>query len=276
LRRESIIVGGAERNARTRRQSQQASAGSRAVAQARGGDNRKIVAVVVGVVLVAALIIGGVLWTNATKNATAGQQIPVATSQPQAAGVVEKRDGVVVTAGKPDAKKTIDIYADFLCPICGQFETQYQQQIEQEINAGNLAVRYHMVPLLNASSNPEGYSLDSANAALAAADAGKFTAFHDSLFKTQPKEGQRGYDKAQLIQLGKDLGITDPKFAETINAGTYDDQINAEFAKTSNDPALMQDFGQGPGFGTPTVAVNGKAIDRSGDWLNQVIAGQLG
>jgi protein-disulfide isomerase len=277
-------VGGAERNARKRRQAQQAAAGSRgshagakAVAKARGGgDNRKTVAVVVGVVLVAALIIGGVLWTNASKNATEGQQIPVAASQPFAAGVVEKRDGVVVTTGKPDAKKTIDVYADFLCPICGTFEAQYQDQIEQQINAGNLAVRYHMVPLLNTRSNPEGYSLESANAALAAADAGKFTAFHDSLFKTQPEEGKRGYDKAQLIQLGTSLGITDPKFAETINAGTYDAQLNAEFEKTTNDEALKQDFGQGPGFGTPTVAVNGKAIDRSGDWLNQVIAGQLG
>jgi protein-disulfide isomerase len=242
------------------------------VSQARGGgDIKKTVAVVVGVIVVAVLVIGGVIWTNSSKNATAGKNIPVVSTS-LAAGVVEKRDGVVVTTGKPGAKATIDIYADFLCPVCGQFQQTYSAQIEQQINAGTLQVKYHMVPLLNNRSNPEGYSLESANAALAAADAGKFTEFHDSLFKSQPQEGKRGYDNAQLIQLGKDMGITDPKFAETINAGTYDQQINAEFQKTLKDPGLQQDFGQGPSFGTPTVAVGGKAIQLSQDWLNQLIA----
>ena len=110
---------------------------------------------------------------EASKNATAGQTIPVATaSQTTSAGVVESRQGVVVDVGKPGAKATIDIYADFLCPICGEFQKQYGTQIEQQINAGTLQVNYHMVPLLNSRSNPPGYSLDSANAALAAANAG--------------------------------------------------------------------------------------------------------
>jgi protein-disulfide isomerase len=263
-------VGGAERSARTRRQQQ--VAGSRAVAQARGGDQKKIIAVVIGVALLAAAVIGGVLWTNASKNATAGQAIAPITTQAQVGGVVEKRNGVVVSVGKPGAKTTIDIYADFLCPICGQFQKTYGQQIEQQINAGNLQVNYHMVPLLNSSSNPPGFSLDAANAALAAADAGKFTAFHDSLYASQPQEGKRGYDNAQLIKLGQDLGITNPKFAQEVNSGTYDQQINAAFQQTLNDPNLQQNFGQGASFGTPTVAVNGKAIPLSQGWLDQLIA----
>jgi protein-disulfide isomerase len=268
-------VGGAERNARTRRQQQVAA--SRAVAKARGGDQKKIIAVVIGLVLLAGAVIGGVLWTNASKNATAGQTIPVATaSQTTSPGVVESRQGVVVDVGKPGAKATIDIYADFLCPICGQFQKQYGPQIEQQINAGTLEVHYHMVPLLNTRSVPEGYSLAAANASLAAANDGKFTAFHDSLFANQPQEGKRGYDNAQLIKLGQDLGITDPNFAQTINAGTYDQQINAAFDQTLKDPNLQQDFGQGPSFGTPTVAVNGKAITLNAGWLDQVIAGNPG
>jgi protein-disulfide isomerase len=265
-------VGGAERNARKRRQQQIAA--SRAVSKARGGDQKRVIAVVIGVVLLAGAVIGGVLWTNASKNVTAGQAITPVAAQTQAAGVVEKRNGVVVTVGKPGAKATIDIYADFLCPICGQFQKQYGQQIEQQINAGTLQVNYHMVPLLNSRSNPPGYSLDSANAALAAANAGKFTAFHDSLYASQPQEGARGYDKSQLIKLGQDLGITSPTFAQEINAGTYDQPINAAFNQTLADPNLQQDFGQGPSFGTPTVAVNGKVIQLSAGWLNQVIAGK--
>lgn len=258
-----------------RKRQRQAQA-AKSVAQARGasGERNKIIAVVVVVVVVAAVVIGGVLWINSSKNSTAETAIPASTSATLGPGVVEKLDGVVVSVGKPGAPKTIDLYADFLCPYCKQLQDTYGPKMEQAVNNGQLTVRYHMVTLLNDRSDPAGYSLDSANAALAAVSSQKFTAFHDALFKSQPEEGGRGYDKAQLIKLGQDLGITDPKFAETINAGTYNAQIQAAFQQTENDKNLAQDFGGGNvGFGTPTVAVNGKAISTQGDWLTGVLSG---
>lgn len=242
------------------------------MAQARGasGDRRKWIIGIAAVVVVAALVIGGVIWTISDKNKTEGQVIsPGETTSALTADVTQKRDGVVVTVGKAGAKASIDVYADFLCPICGQFEKTYKGQIEQAVNDGKLQVRYHMVPLLNDRSSPAGYSLDSANAALAAADAGKFVQFHDALFANQPEEGKRGYDKAQLIELGKNVGITDPKFAATVNAGTYDQQISAAFQQIETDPKLAQDFGNGQtGFGTPTVTSNGAVVNwQDSNWL---------
>ncbi|MBB4685880.1 DsbA family protein [Amycolatopsis jiangsuensis] len=269
-------MGGAARNAR---KSRQRTAAARSVAQARGtsgGDRNKVIAVVVAVVVVAALVIGGVLWINSSKNATEDTAIPAGTSATLGAGVVEKRDGVVVSVGKPGAPKSVDLYADFLCPVCGQFQQTYGQQMEQAINSGKLTVRYHMVTLLNTRSDPPGYSLESANAALAAADSQKFTAFHDALFKNQPQEGGRGYDKAQLTKLGQDLGITDPKFAKTIDTGTYDQQIQAAYQQIQNDPNLAQDYQGQRGFGTPTLAVNGKAFPTTPDWLDKVLNGTAG
>lgn len=243
------------------------------MAQARGAstDKRKWIIGIAAVVVVAALVIGGVIWTISDKNKTEGQTI-AAGSTSLAGDVTQKRDGVVVTVGKAGAKATIDVYADFLCPICGQFEKTYKTDVEQAINDGKLQVRYHMVPLLNDRSDPPGYSLDSANAALAAADAGKFLQFHDALFANQPEEGKRGYDKAQLIKLGNDVGITDPAFAQTINAGTYDQQVNAAFQQIENDPKLAQDFGNGQsGFGTPTVTANGAIVNwQDQGWLAKV------
>ncbi|WIY03194.1 thioredoxin domain-containing protein [Amycolatopsis mongoliensis] len=245
------------------------------MAQARGasGDKRKWIIGIGAVVVVAALVIGGVIWTISDKNKTEGQIInPGQTTSSLAGDVTQKRDGVVVTVGKAGAKASIDVYADFLCPICGQFEKTYKTDVEQAINDGKLQVRYHMVPLLNDRSDPPGYSLDSANAALAAADAGKFLQFHDALFANQPEEGKRGYDKAQLIKLGQDVGITDPAFSQTVNAGTYDQQINAAFQQIENDPKLAQDFGNGQsGFGTPTVTANGKIVSwQDPGWLAKV------
>ena len=245
------------------------------MAQARGAstDKRKWIIGIAAVVVVAALVIGGVLWTISDRNKTEGKVInPGETTSAPASGVTQKRDGVVVTVGKAGAKATIDVYADFLCPICGQFEKTYKTDVEQAINDGKLQVRYHMVPLLNQKSSPPGYSLDSANAALAAADAGKFLQFHDALFANQPEEGKRGYDKAQLIKLGADVGITDPAFAQTINAGTYDQQVNTAFQQIENDPKLAQDFGNGQsGFGTPTVTANGAIVNwQDPGWLAKV------
>lgn len=245
------------------------------MAQARGasGDKRKWIIGIGAVVVVAALVIGGVIWTISERDKTEGQIIdPGKTTSALAGNVTQKRDGVVVTVGKAGAKASIDVYADFLCPICGVFEKQYKGQIEQAINDGKLQVRYHMVPLLNQRSSPPGYSLDSANAALAAADAGKFLQFHDALFASQPEEGKRGYDKAQLIELGKNVGITDPAFAQTVNAGTYEQQLNTAFQQIENDPKLAQDFGGGQtGFGTPTVTANGSIVSwQDPNWLTKV------
>jgi protein-disulfide isomerase len=140
----------------------------RVAAQAR--ETRKKRIVVAGVIVVVALlVIGGAFWITSSSDETKGQAIAPAPSSLDA-GVVETRDGVVVTSGKPGAKASIDRYADFLCPICGELQKTFGAQIEHKINAGQLAVRYHMVPLLNTRSNPVGYSLDSANATLAAAN----------------------------------------------------------------------------------------------------------
>ncbi|MCG3757332.1 MULTISPECIES: thioredoxin domain-containing protein [Amycolatopsis] len=266
-------MGGAARNAR---KSRQQAAAARSVAQARGSksDRNKIIAIAVAVVVVAALVIGGVLWINSSKNATQDSAIQPGTTSALGPGVVEKRDGAVVTVGKPGAPKTMDLYADFLCPYCAKLQQDFGPRMEKAINDGQLTVRYHMVILLNKNSDPPGYSLDSANAALAAADQQKFTAFHDALFKNQPQEGGRGYDKAQLIKLGQDLGISDPKFAQAVNSGAYDQQLQAAFQQIQNDPKLQQDFGNGQiGFGTPTVAVDGKAVPAQGDWLTKILNG---
>lgn len=269
-------MGGAERNARKRRQEK--AAGASPVAKARGGDQKKVILAVVGVVLVAAAVIGGVLWTNSANNETEGKNIAAA---PQESGAPApelqaptQREGMTVVAGKPEASKTIDVYADFLCPYCAKFEQVYGAQITEQVNAGKLKVRYHMVPMLNRASNPPGYSQESANASLCAADNGKFGQYHQSLFANQPEEGKRGYDKEQLIKLGTDLGIANPEFGNCVRNGTYEQQLLSEFEKTSQDPALAQESGGQKGFSTPAVAHDGKLVEFSQDpqWLEHLMA----
>lgn len=272
-------MGGAERNARKKRQAQTTAGRSATpVAAARKAPDRKkfAVGVVVVVVLAVAVVVGLVIYNN-QKNATEGKDIqaarPDTSQQSDAADLTATRDGGVVTVGSADAKVTLDVYEDFLCPACRSFEETYGSAIEKHVADGTVQVRYHMLPMLNDRSDPPGYSMDSANAGLCAADAGKFPEFHKSLFNDQPDEGSRGWDRQQLAKLGKNLGITDAKFTDCVVNGTYDDLVQENFDKVKTADYLQQEFPDGSkGFGTPTLAVGEKVVDTAkSDWLDKLV-----
>lgn len=266
-------MGGAQRNARRKRQ--QHTAGGKAVAAARaGGDRTKVIVAVVVVALLAAAVIIGVVVTTSNKKATEGAVIqPEVSAQAAAPDYPVTRDGAVAVVGESSAKVTLDVYADFLCPFCARFEKTYGKAMEEQVRAGELRVRYHMVPLLNNQSDPPGYSLDSANAGLCTADAGRFPAFMSTLYARQPEEGARGYDNAQLIRLGNDLGVTSPDFTTCVESGRYDQDIQANYQRITGLTYLHTEFPDGrKGFATPTVAVGEKKVDISDpNWLNSLL-----
>ncbi|MEU7526587.1 thioredoxin domain-containing protein [Saccharothrix sp. NPDC042600] len=250
-------MGGAERNARKKKQEQRAV---KAVASARGssGDRNKVVIGVVVVAVLAVAVIGGVIWTSKSSSDSlkpptdvAGVNAPIA------------REGGVVVVGKDTAKATIDLYEDFLCPACGQFKKIYGAEIKQAIEAGTLRVRYHALPYLVRLSKPEGYSRDSANASLCAADQGKFWEFHEALFAAQPEEGGPGYTKDELVKVGTDLGLAADKFKPCVDGGAFEKDAQAEL-----DAARAQPFFKG----TPSVAHNGQAVDVGDEnWIKKLV-----
>jgi protein-disulfide isomerase len=276
-------VGGAERNARKKRQAQLAGRGKPAVARSKSVDRKPVIIGVVVVVLLLGAVIGGVVYTSNKKNATEGENIAAkATTEldDAATGAAGddvtypvQRDGAAVLVGQKTAKVTLDVYEDFLCPVCHQFENEFGDDLTQHVKDGSLRLRYHMLPLLNNSSDPPGYSMDSANSGLCAADAGKFPQFHLSLYDAQPEEGARGWDKQQLAKLGQDLGITEPAFKSCVESGKYDSIIQSAFDKIRTTPYLQQDLNGQTGFGTPTVANGHEVVDTSNPkWLDALLA----
>ncbi|GAA3888839.1 thioredoxin domain-containing protein [Saccharothrix violaceirubra] len=245
-------MGGAERSARKKKQA------TRAVVAARsGGDRNKVVLGIAVVVVLALVVIVGVIWSKSsssdegpTADGISGISAPIA------------RDAGVVVVGPESAKVTIDVYEDFLCPVCGRFKKEYGERIKTEIEAGTLRVRYHVLPLLVKFSSPEGYSKDAANAALCAVDENKFWEFHESLFRTQPEEGGPGYTKERLVKLGTDLGITGDTFKQCVEGGKYDAVTQTEMDTTRALPYFK---------GTPTVAKDGQVVSLDGDWLGNLV-----
>lgn len=245
-------VGAAQGKGRSRpRPTNKGSTAPRSVRLARPPSrSRTGLLVGIAVIVVLAVIVAvGVILTRKDTSPTA--QIPV---QRVSVGYPATVQGGVVVAGTPGASTTVDAYEDFLCPVCGVFEAQHAAKIEQALGAGRITVRYHVLNLLDRSSNPPGYSLAAANAGLCAADAGIFPSYHASLYAAQPREGLAGYTADQLVALGRDLGAP-AGFEQCVRTGAHNADVQAQLAGA--DAALQS---QGGFQGTPTVLVNGKSV----------------
>ena len=256
-------MGGAERGeGKRKRQAAQAVA---AAARGEGGSNWAVMAGV-AIVVVLAIVVGvALLQQNRTPGVLPGP-IPVAAAGPEYRVAVQ---GDTVVTGSPQAPVTIDVFEDFLCPACGQFEKHYHQRLAQAAADGKAKVVYYPVAILDAFSSPAGYSTRAAGATFCAAEADIFPRFHDSLFAAQPAERGPGWTSAQLQQLGRDLGAGDG-FTSCVQAGA-DRRIAAATESARRYISGLRTDGE---FGTPTIVVNGAVIDvRDEGWLDQVLSG---
>lgn len=223
---------------------------------ANPGGNRKALLIVGGVLAV--VILAAISYVYFQKGSTTTGSSASYTTQVQ---------GAVVVAGKSAANK-VDIYEDFLCPICGRFESNDGADIRQAVADGKIQVRYHPVAILNRGTNPTGYSTRAANAAICAADAGKYADYHDKLFAEQPEENSAGLTDQELIAKGTDIGLPG-SFASCVTAHRHNAAVDAATAAAAKDTSLRADGAKG--FGTPTVLVNGKRVEwRDSDWLTSI------
>jgi protein-disulfide isomerase/uncharacterized membrane protein YphA (DoxX/SURF4 family) len=160
-------------------------------------------------------------------------------------------DGVLV--GKPNAKVTVDLYEDYICPICGEFEKTDGKAITQLANAGTANFRYHSMDFLDANSSPAGYSTRAAAAAACMPNAAAWKKLHDLLYAHQPSEGSAGLSNKQLISYGKQAGGKDPQLTQCVNKQTY-----KAWVKSLTDNASKANV-----TGTPTVRIKGEDVKES-------------
>jgi protein-disulfide isomerase len=249
-------MGGASRNEKKRRQeaanARLRAAGITPPTQAR--DSKRTTFIAVAALAVVALVVGVVVLLNRDSGGTA--VVPAYTTS--AAG------GVVTAGGGP---MVVDVYEDFLCPVCERFEERYGDELTEALNAGRITVRYHSVAILDQLSDPVGYSSRAANAALCSVPAGIHPAYHQRLFAEQPAEGSAGLSDEQLIAFGTELGAD---LRPCITGGTNADAVTAMTRAAIDDPALRNADGN---FGTPTVLLDGARVDISDTgWLQKALA----
>ncbi|MEV0359426.1 thioredoxin domain-containing protein [Nocardia sp. NPDC050697] len=176
-------------------------------------------------------------------------------------------DGNAIRLGKPDARATVDIYEDPICPACGVLERIYGQEIAQRVDEGALAVRYHLVNFLDSRSSSGDYSSRAAGALRCVAQDGQavvYARFHDALFLAEQPEESADSDHTadELAAIARTSGAPESS-VQCIATGAQTDAARA--AATANLEALRAISDK---VGTPTVIANGNDVDvNNAEWV---------
>jgi protein-disulfide isomerase len=154
-----------------------------------------------------------------------------------------EEQAVIATKGAPefgvaDAKVTIVEFSDFQCPYCSQ-AAEVTNQVKEKYGK-QVRFIFRQFPL---DFHKDAHL--AAQAALAAADQGKFWEYHDLLFANQ-----KALTRDDLEKYATKSKLDLAKFRKALDEGTYKKQVD-------NDLALGQKVAVS---GTPTMFVNGKRV----------------
>lgn len=197
---------------------------------------------------------------------------------PSRSAAVTVGPGGAIDLGPVDAPLHLTIYQDATCDVCGEFESQFGQQIAKAVDEGRLRVSYLMVDFYNLASVSQDYSTRAYAALLASAEAdpqapGSFARFFTAVFDpdTKPGEGDdEDLDDEQLARLARDAGVPDAA-CDRIAAGTGV-AAAAGFAAAHID-SLETAWGEkAAGMDTPTVLVDGAMVSTNDpQWLTVLL-----
>lgn len=225
------------------------------------------IAAAVGVVVVVGVVIFAIL---AQGNRSALEDV---TLKPQGStasgGIPVGADGVAGSAaGSAADAVVVQVYSDFMCPICGVFEELNGATLTELREAGEIVVEYHPVAILDRYSLDTAYSTRAATAVALVADQAPeaFLAFNDALFANQPEEETAGLTDAELADVAREAGVPEDVAAQIESSAYLGQQADEQgrpleetfvpWVTAATDQASA-DFGS---FRTPTITINGKDL----------------
>lgn len=206
------------------------------MAAAKSNTNWFAIGISIAVVVVLVVLGGVVVFLNNQANDPG--------TAPQSA-IINDETGAIVFG---DGEDTVDTYVDFMCPICGDFEKSYGEQLQTAAANGDITLNIHPVSILNRASQNTEFSTRAGSAmyCVAAESPDSTLDFFNTLFANQPEENSAGLSDDELAAMAEQAGAG--AAADCIADGTYMDFVDAQ----TNAHDIK---------GTPTVEVNGKRLD---------------
>ncbi|XAS68397.1 DsbA family protein [Micrococcaceae bacterium Sec5.7] len=182
--------------------------------------------------------------TEVAKSDPATVNVADLPSAPATAPAEVVAPGAAAEAGKP---VKVVLYIDFICPVCKDFETKYNETMTKLRNEGKISVEYRPLGFLDSRSTTN-YSSRAANAAACVVNESpeKYSDFVNALFDKQPAEGSAGLSDNELKKMATDVGA---KNTDTC----VDEKTYRPYVKYATQQASVVGV-----TGTPTVFVEGK------------------
>jgi protein-disulfide isomerase len=210
---------------------------------AKGGKDNFTRYLVIGVVV---LVVGiMVVPTLLSKNKSVSEAIPSSVSA---------ENGYAIEFNSELTNlPVVDVYEDFQCPVCQQFEALNGKYINSLVTEKKAIVRFHALSFLG----PE--SVRAANGAACANDEGKFLDYHLGMYANLPRAENSGeWSNERIIEIAAASGISSSSFESCVNDMKYEGWVG-KVAEAGSKSGVNS---------TPTVFVNGKEIDRNSEYFN--------
>lgn len=218
---------------------------------------RGLITVAIAVVVVLLVGLGAWAFTSAGDEDTGPLVTP--TSLTRDGGIVYDQKAAIGTASTTVSPVKVIVYEDFQCPICQIFEKTNGPFLEQQVESGAITIEYRPISILDSQSSTRyaSRSLSAAMCVFQDKGAKAFVAFHDLLYANQPKENSDGLPNSQLADYANQSGATSA-------AGCVNDETYLTWALgTSDSTAKVKDAEGKKVTGTPTIWVDGKAVEGS-------------
>jgi protein-disulfide isomerase len=212
---------------------------------AKGGKDNFTRYLVIGVVV---LVVGiMVVPTLLSKNKSVSEAIP---------STVSAENGYAIEFNSELTNlPVVDVYEDFQCPVCQQFEALNGKYINSLVTEKKAIVRFHALSFLG----PE--SVRAANGAACANDEGKFLDYHLGMYANLPRAENSGeWSNERIIEIAAASGISSSSFESCVNDMKYEGWVG-KVAEAGSKSGVNS---------TPTVFVNGKEIDRNSEYFDAV------
>ncbi len=196
--------------------------------------NKNVVVICGTIILVALIVAGAVLYSNATtKNGgNVGNNAPVAQQQPNQTAVDVSKVKIAghPFIGDPNAKVTIAYWYDYQCPFCQRVEQQvWSQVIKEYVDTGKVKIVYKDYQFLGADSQTAGW----AEHAVWEVAPKKFYEWHKAMYDKQDNENSGWGSRADILALTKSLGIDSAKVDQlmTTKVQEYQKAMDADKAE---------------------------------------------
>ena len=167
------------------------------------------------------------------------------------------------SAANPEGVPAINIFIDYSCPACAQFESMYGPLFRTWLENGTATIEYHPLAFRDAQTAGTRYATRAANSAACVAEhsPNNFFQYSEILLASQPvppaKFELTDDELVQLVGLSRaenveaiEQCIKDETFANWVSSATARAMSTGPLpVRNSEIPLVM---------GTPTVLVNGK------------------